>query len=76
MQKNMKDVFKKTFNKDDNYDQILNIINATNKELHIVKPKKIPKYAIAMGLSAGAITIAYVVGKKIFNNKSLKLEMN
>ncbi len=76
MKKNMKSVFENVFSKEKNYDQILNIIIATNQEKKEIKEVKLPKYALAMGMTAGAITLAYFAGKMWTNNKSLNLKMN
>lgn len=77
MRKNMKDVFENAFDKQKNYNQILNVVTMNNRSKKELKQGKISGYALAIGGAAGAITVAWVIGKIWTNNhKSMKLEMN
>ncbi|MDD2504795.1 MAG: hypothetical protein PHF21_00810 [Bacilli bacterium] len=76
MNKTMKKIFTKAFNKDENYKEILNIINMNNLNRREIIKNKLPQYTIGAVATAGALTLTYLIGKKIFENKSLKLDLN
>ena len=72
----MKNVFEKAFNKGENYQQIISAIKGSWVETRKSSQSKLPKYALMAGATVGVATVAYLLGKKIVGNKSLKLELN
>ena len=75
-EKKLKEILEKAFDKETNYQQIINRVKKDSSDVSPINKGNISKYALVAGATVGVGAVAYLIRKKMIENKSLKLELN